>query len=200
MAYDLRFRHCMNAVIPRFLLLSLILSFTPVRADEAPADVSAVNATAAVDAEPTPLADDTADREDEAGETHAPATFGPGPRSATRIERNEPVKLPILRFVVSLTVVIGLLAVFMIFLQKINRRYQGTSGHAIRVISRTHLDNKNYLALVSVHKDEYLVGVGANGISVLARTEPDDISGNGAGTSHPTNTGDHGTTREPILS
>ncbi len=80
---------------------------------------------------------------------------------------------PIFRLIVSFTLLFGVLGGVFYGLKKWGKRFTGLENSAtIKVISRAHLDGKNYLAVVRVYEEEMLLGVGGNGINLISRFSP----------------------------
>ena len=75
-----------------------------------------------------------------------------------------------LKTCLSLAAVIGLIVLIFYILKKVNGRiYTNGKNNPMRVFSRLPLDNKNYLTLVRVYEEEFLLSVGPNGSTVVAR-------------------------------
>lgn len=76
----------------------------------------------------------------------------------------------ILKTCLSLSAVIGLILLIFYALKKVNNKvYNNGSKNPLRVFSRLPLDGKNYLTLVRVYEEEFLLSVGPNGTTVVAR-------------------------------
>lgn len=79
----------------------------------------------------------------------------------------------LLRFAVSIVIMIAVLGGFYLFMKKFGRKIGGnTNPGTIRVIAKQYIDNKNYLVLVKVYEEEVLLGVGGNGINMLSKFAP----------------------------
>ena len=67
-------------------------------------------------------------------------------------------------------------------IQKWGRKFTGLENEAtIKIIARNHIDTKNSLVVARVYEEEVLLGVGANGITLLSRFSPigeDEIEAN----------------------
>ncbi|MCM8534735.1 MAG: flagellar biosynthetic protein FliO [Lentisphaeraceae bacterium] len=75
-----------------------------------------------------------------------------------------------LKTCLSLAAVIGLILLIFYAIKKINNKvYVGNKNNPLRVFSRMPLDNKNYLTLVRAYEEEFLLSVGPNGTTVVAR-------------------------------
>ncbi|MCM8534288.1 MAG: flagellar biosynthetic protein FliO [Lentisphaeraceae bacterium] len=75
-----------------------------------------------------------------------------------------------LKTCISLAAVIGLILLIFYAIKKINNKvYVGNKNNPLRVFSRMPLDNKNYLTLVRAYEEEFLLSVGPNGTTVVAR-------------------------------
>ncbi len=67
-------------------------------------------------------------------------------------------------------------------IKKWGRKFTGLENEAtIKIIARNHIDTKNSLVVARVYEEEVLLGVGANGITLLSRFSPigeDEIEAN----------------------
>ncbi len=67
-------------------------------------------------------------------------------------------------------------------IKKWGRKFTGIENEAtIKIIARNHIDTKNSLIVARVYEEEILIGVGANGITLLSRFSPigeDEIEAN----------------------
>ena len=76
----------------------------------------------------------------------------------------------LLKTCLSLAAVIGLIVLIFYVLKKVNNKvYNNGKVNPLRVFSRLPLDGKNYLTLVRVYEEEFLLSVGPNGTTVVAR-------------------------------
>ena len=76
----------------------------------------------------------------------------------------------IVKTCLSLSAVIGLILLIFYALKKVNNKvYSNGNKNPLRVFSRLPLDGKNYLTLVRVYEEEFLLSVGPNGSTVVAR-------------------------------
>ncbi|MCH2205620.1 MAG: flagellar biosynthetic protein FliO [Lentisphaerales bacterium] len=76
----------------------------------------------------------------------------------------------LLKTCLSLAAVIGLIVLIFYILKKVNHKVYNNGGvNPLRVFSRLPLDGKNYLTLVRVYEEEFLLSVGPNGTTVVAR-------------------------------
>ena len=70
----------------------------------------------------------------------------------------------------SLALIIGLILAAFLVLKKVKLRlYHNTSDNPLRINHKITLDNKNYLALVRAYEEEYLISVGPQGTTLIAR-------------------------------
>ncbi len=92
------------------------------------------------------------------------------------------LEFPVFKLIVSFVLLFGVLGGVIYALKRWGKRFTGLENNAtIKVVSRSHLDGKNYLVVVRVYEEEMLLGVGNNGINLLSRFSPigeDEIEAN----------------------
>ncbi len=101
------------------------------------------------------------------------ATGGEFSRTDTAKRGDGSSSAALLRFAVSIVIMIAVLGGFYFFMKKFGRRIGGnTNPGTIKVIAKQYIDNKNYLVLVKVYEEEVLLGVSGNGINMLSKFAP----------------------------
>lgn len=100
--------------------------------------------------------------------------FGPGVTKPKDGDEIGSMGISPWRGLLALLIVASLLGAFFYFLRKIGRKFTGTEPTAMSVKSKLQLDSKNALVIVKAYDEEFLVGVGTNGINLISRFMPID--------------------------
>ena len=83
------------------------------------------------------------------------------------------VEFPLARMIVGALTVFGLLVVAVVLLKKYGGKLGvGNLSNIITIKARQQLDQKNSLVVAKVFEDEYVLGVGQNGVTLLAKLMP----------------------------
>lgn len=114
------------------------------------------------------------DGEDSNSVTTEKKKFGPGITKPKDGEEINSMGISPWRGLLGLTLIAALLGVFFYFLKRLGRKFTGTDAGAMTVKSRLQLDSKNSIVIVKAYDEEFLIGVGSNGVNLISRFMPID--------------------------
>lgn len=108
-----------------------------------------------------------------------PRKFGPGITKIPKSEATESLGVSSVRMLIAMVVVIAAMGVFFWGLKKLNSRLNTfDKASAIKVKSRVQLDSKNAVVLVGIYEQEFLIGSGTNGVTLISKfSSIEDTSG-----------------------
>jgi flagellar biogenesis protein FliO len=99
--------------------------------------------------------------------------FGPGVTHPDRTDEVASIGVSPYRVFAALVTVAAAMGLFFWLLKKFFRGYSGGKNASLMTIrSRLQLDSKNSVALVKVYEDEYLLGIGPEGVRLLNKLAP----------------------------
>lgn len=99
-----------------------------------------------------------------------PRKFGPGITKIPKSEATESLGVSSVRMFIAMVVVIAAMGGFFWGLKKLNSRLNTfDKASAIRVKSRLQLDSKNAVVLVGIYEQEFLIGSGTNGVTLISK-------------------------------
>ncbi|OGV39397.1 MAG: hypothetical protein A2020_09225 [Lentisphaerae bacterium GWF2_45_14] len=96
--------------------------------------------------------------------------FGPGITKIPKSDSVESLGISSSRMLFALIAVLGAMVLFFWLLKKFNHRLSNfEKDAAIKVKSRIQLDARNAIVLIGVYEQEFLVGSGTNGITLISK-------------------------------
>ena len=99
-----------------------------------------------------------------------PRKFGPGVTKIPKSEATESLGISSTRMLFAMVVVIAAMGIFFWGLKKLNSKLNTfDKASSIRVKSRLQLDSKNSVVLVGVYEQEFLIGSGSNGVTLISK-------------------------------
>ena len=123
--------------------------------------------------------DATADGSDPHKTQKAKPMFGPGKKQSNDKEKQSGLGMSMIQYVSSIGIVILMMVGVLWLLNRVNSGSSISNRKSfIKVTNRVHLDSKNSLALIEFQNDQLLIGIGANGITLLNK----NCQNNDAGT------------------
>ena len=100
----------------------------------------------------------------------SPRKFGPGITKIPKSESVESLGVSSSRMLTAMLIVIAAMVFFFWLLKKLNSRLSSVDKEsALRIKSRVQLDTKNSVVLIGVYEQEFLVGSGTNGVTLISK-------------------------------
>ena len=98
-------------------------------------------------------------------------------KKSVKIEKKEPLsspQIPLAQTISGILVVFGFIVVIVIIMKKYGKKLGigNFANNIITVKARQQLDAKNSVSVIKVYEDEYVLGVGANGVTLLSKLTP----------------------------
>ncbi|UDQ96626.1 flagellar biosynthetic protein FliO [Lentisphaerota bacterium WC36G] len=99
------------------------------------------------------------------------------PKKISQEKAKEPISspdLPISQAVVAILIIFGFIGAVYVIIRKYGSKMGigNFANNIITVKARQQLDAKNAVSVIKVYEDEYVVGVGINGITLLSKLTP----------------------------
>ena len=93
--------------------------------------------------------------------------------SATKINKKQNNELSLSRIIVGVITVAGIFIVLLVILKKYGKKF-GVANYSniIKIKARQQIDTKNAIIVAKIYEDEYILGSGNNGVSLIAKLMP----------------------------
>lgn len=96
--------------------------------------------------------------------------FGPGVTQIPKGESAQSLGVSSSKLLIAMIVVVAAMGGFFWVLKKFNSRLNNyDKSSSLRVKSRIQLDSKNAVVLIGVYEQEFLVGAGTNGVTLISK-------------------------------
>lgn len=107
---------------------------------------------------------------------HSGHKFGPGVTKISGDDKVASIGVSPMRMLAAVIILILAMAAFFFILKKFSGKITGSDNNAsLKVKARLQLDNKNSVVIVGAYEQEFMLGIGSNGVNLISKFAPIDI-------------------------